>query len=228
MRRSGHYARLHCDGRMCALRRDLRESLVLGVAEQRREGLPVNDPATVGAGDGEVHVLAADGAGEMCVLGAAVDLTTDSSAALVCGDLLNDAPGRERTSWTGGVLQEPGGVRAAITGQCRVRRKQHRRSAPRLSCDHETGRCTRDGAAAPTPGNNRNPQDNNDPTRHGSPYFCRSTLRSRHRSTPGAPNLPIGASKVAPRERASRALLVEEPGGSCRKVATRATGLEPS
>ena len=198
------YARIHCDGRrflvsvqprMCALRRDLGESLFLGVAEQRRKGLPVSGPATVGAGDGEVHVLAADGAGEMCVLGAAVDLTTDSSAALVGGDLLNDAPGSERTGWTGGVLQEAGGVRAAITGQCRLRRKQRRGSGPRLPCDHETGRGTRHGAAAPTPGSSRNSQDNSsDPTRHGSPYSCRSTLRSRHRSTSGAPGLPIGVA----------------------------------
>ena len=95
---------------------------MLGVTEQRCEGLPVGGPAAVGAGDGEFDGLAARGADDLRALGATVDLIAEPSAALVGGNLLDNVTINEDARGTRGTPQEPRGVRSPITGQCRLRR----------------------------------------------------------------------------------------------------------
>lgn len=122
--------------------RGVRERLLLGVTEQRRERLPVGGPATVGACDAEFDGLAVRGADDLCVLGAAVDLATEPSAALVGGDVLDDVTINEGARGTRGIPQESRGVRSPVAGQGRLRRKQHCDAAG-LSCNHEMGCCAR-------------------------------------------------------------------------------------
>ena len=166
-------------GRRTRCGRSVRERLLLRVAEQRREGLPIRGAATVAAGDGEVDVPAVDGAGDVRTLGAAIDLATGSSAALGGGDLLDDATGNKRAGWTGGVPQEP----------CR-RAPSHRRTASHAleaTPRRRSRSVARSRAGLPGSTSTRSRrirrhsrlpgQQRKHATR--SPYACRSALRTR-------------------------------------------------